>query len=79
MRECRSLPKCCLKISRLPDSCELTSGNMMEIVTGASGGIGNLSLPPKREPASLHRWYNKILLMHLSGAHGGVRSVNDNE
>src|SRR4029077_7771348 len=36
-------------------------------------------LPPKREPASSHRWCNKILLMRLSGAHHGVRRVNDNE
>jgi hypothetical protein len=36
-------------------------------------------LPSKREPASPHRWYNEILLMRLSSARYGVRSVNDNE
>src|SRR6266404_9933443 len=33
MRERRSLLKCCLKISRLSDSCELTAGNMVEVWT----------------------------------------------
>src|SRR4029077_8019149 len=43
MRECRSLLKCCLKISRLSDSCEPTAGNMVEVwtahgLTTAPGG-----------------------------------------
>jgi hypothetical protein len=31
MRERRSLLKCCLKISRLPDSYELTTDNIVEV------------------------------------------------
>jgi hypothetical protein len=68
-----------LTILDYDNSCKAKVTSQAAIVTGASGRIGNLSLPPKRGPASLHRWYNEILLMRLSGAHYGVRSVNDNE
>src|SRR5439155_614450 len=66
-------------VTESDDSCKSKVISQAAIVTGAPGGIEDLSLPPKREPASPRRWYNKILLTRPSGAHYGVRSVTGNE
>jgi len=63
----------------IDDSCKSKVIIQTAIVTGASGRIVNLSLPPKREPASPRRSHNKILLTRLSGADYVVRRVDDNE
>jgi hypothetical protein len=61
------------------NSCKAKVISQAAIVTGASGRIGNLSLPPKRESASPRRRCNEILPTRLSGADYGVRNVDDNE
>src|SRR6266513_2025406 len=55
MRERRSLLKCCLKISRLPDSSELTTGNIVVVwtihgLTTAPRGARSPVLRPGRIP-----------------------------